>query len=165
MAIVAAVRHLSRRRSRRSSESFLPAVSVLKPLHGIDPNTHEAFVSQIEQRYPVYEILFGARDGDDPAALEVRRLQREFPAAPLRLIIGGALTPNAKVGVLMVLARHARYPIWVINDSDIKVDCEYLAEVVAPLFDLSVGIVTCLYRVKPQNLAAAWEALGIATDF
>jgi ceramide glucosyltransferase len=165
IAIVAALRHLSRRRSRRSSESFSPAVSVLKPLHGIDPNTREAFVSQIEQRYPTFEIVFGSRDEDDPAALEVRRLQREFSAAPLRLVIGGALTPNAKVGVLMELARHARYPIWVINDSDIKVDSEYLAEIVAPLSDPSVGIVTCLYRVKPQNLAAAWEALGIATDF
>ncbi len=65
----------------------------------------------------------------------------------------------------MELARHARHPIWVINDSDIKVDPDYLSRVVAPLADESIGIVTCPYRVKPHNLPAAWEALGIATDF
>jgi ceramide glucosyltransferase len=165
IAIVAALRHLSNRCSHRSSEPFSPAVSVLKPLYGIDPNTYEAFVSQVEQRYPSFEILFGVRDEDDPAALEVRRLQREFPDSPVRLIVGSAPAPNGKVGILMELARHARYPIWVVNDSDIKVDSKYLSEIVAPLSEVFVGVVTCPYRVKPQSAAAAWEALGIATDF
>jgi ceramide glucosyltransferase len=164
-AILAALKHQSKRRSRRSTDAFSPAVSVLKPLHGTDPNTYEAFVSQVEQHYPVFEILFGARDAEDAAVLEVRRLQRAFPAAPLRLILGGASTPNGKVGVLMELARNAQYPIWVVNDSDIKVDSEYLSEIVAPLSDVSIGVVTCQYRVKPQTVPAAWEALGIATDF
>ena len=65
----------------------------------------------------------------------------------------------------MHLARHARYPVWVINDSDIKVTPEYLVQVVSPLADDSVGVVTCLYRATPRTLAAAWESLGIATDF
>jgi ceramide glucosyltransferase len=65
----------------------------------------------------------------------------------------------------MELSRRARYPLRVVNDSDIKVDATYLATVTAPLADRNVGVVTCLYRVKAHNLVAAWEALGIMTDF
>ncbi len=166
LAIIASLRHLAKQfRSQSDSTDFHPAISVLKPLRGMDPNTSVAFVSQIQQNYPQFEVLFGARDEEDPAAIEVRRLQREFPNVEIRLLIGGEDTPNAKVGVLMNLAREARYRVWIINDSDIKVDSDYLSQVVAPLSDPSVGVVTCLYRAQPYTAAAAWESLGIATDF
>jgi ceramide glucosyltransferase len=166
LAIVAGVRQLAKRRAfRPNKKDFQPGVSVLKPLRGIDPNTYSAFVSQVQQSYPKFEVLFGARDENDPALLEVRRVQQQFPDAPIRLIIGGEATPNGKVGVLMHLARHARYDVWVINDSDIKVTPEYLSQIVAPLADPSIGVVTCPYRARAHTLAAAWESLGIATDF
>ncbi len=165
LAIVAALGHLAKRLRPTAHAKFCPGVSVLKPLYGIDPDTHNAFVSQIQQDYPEFEILFGARDENDPAASEVRRLRQEFPRAPVRLIIGAEPVPNGKVGVLMNLAPHARYPIWVVNDSDIKVGPDYLSRVVAPLADPSIGVVTCPYRARAHTLAAAWESLGIATDF
>jgi len=168
LAIVAALRHLYARHSdrRRHPADLPPAVSVLKPLRGIDPNTYEAFVSQVEQRYPTFEILFGVHDPLDPAALEVHRLQRAYPQAAIRLITAGPIAArNGKVGLLIELARHAQHPVWVVNDSDILVDPEYLSQIVAPLAEPSIGVVTCLYRAKPHNAPAAWEALGIATDF
>jgi len=137
----------------------------LKPLRGLDPNTTEAFLSQIEQAHPQFEVLFGARDPHDPAALEVTRLQDARPASPIALFTVSDDAPNRKVGLLMQLSGHARYPLRVVNDSDIKVDSSYLANVTAPLADPKVGVVTCLYRVKAHNLVAAWEALGIMTDF
>ena len=65
----------------------------------------------------------------------------------------------------MELSAHARFPLRVVNDSDIKVGPDYLATVTVPLADPAIGLVTCPYRVKPHNLASAWEALGITTDF
>ena len=166
LAIFAGVRHIvTRVRARSHNEDFRPGVSVLKPLRGIDPNTYAAFVSQIQQKYPEFEVLFGAREEDDPAAIEVRRLVGEFPDAPMRLIIGGEPTPNGKVGVLIALAEQAKYPVWVVNDSDIRVGPDYLENVVSPLSDTSVGVVTCLYRAYAHTVAAAWESFGIATDF
>ena len=150
---------------RRESAPWTDAVSVLKPLRGLDPNTTEAFLSQIEQTHPQFEVLFGARDPHDPAALEVIRLQSARPTAPIALFTGVDDAPNRKVGLLIELSRRARYPLRVVNDSDIKVEAHYLATVTAPLADPKVGVVTCLYRVKAHNLVAAWEALGIMTDF
>jgi ceramide glucosyltransferase len=150
---------------RRQATPWTQPVSVLKPLRGLDPNTTEAFLSQIEQQHPQFEVLFGASDPLDPAALEVTRLASARPGAPIALFTIPRDAPNRKVGLLLELSRQARYPLRVVNDSDIKVDARYLATVTAPLADPQVGVVTCLYRLKAQNLAAAWEALGIMTDF
>jgi ceramide glucosyltransferase len=167
LAILAALGYLRRRLIGRNTapSDFRPGVSVLKPLRGLDPNSWEAFLSQIQQDYPQFEVLFGIDQESDTAAEEVRRLQCDFPDVPLRLIVGSAPAANGKVGVLMELARHARYPVWVLNDSDIKVTSAYLREIVAPLADPEVGLVTCLYRAKAHTPAAAWESFGIATDF
>lgn len=168
LAVAAALRHLYVRKSdrHRPRANLKWGVSVLKPLSGMDPNTYQAFVSQVEQRYPTFEIIFGVRDPSDPAVVEVEHLQREYPDASIRLItIALDIAGNAKIGVLIELARHAQYPVWVVNDSDIRVDADYLSQVVAPLADPSIGVVTCLYRANPHNVPAAWEALGIATDF
>jgi ceramide glucosyltransferase len=164
LAIVAALWRLSRTNCPAAAAQSEP-VSVLKPLRGLDPNSREAFISQINQDHPKFEVLFGARDAADPSVVEVRRLQLEFPQAPIRLIIGGEDSLNAKVGTLIELSRHARYPLRVVNDSDIKVDSQYLLRVTAPLRNPAIGVVTCLYRVKAHNAPAAWEALGIMTDF
>jgi ceramide glucosyltransferase len=161
LAIFAALRQLC----KRKVAAWTDGVSVLKPLRGLDPNTVEAFVSQVEQTHPQFEILFAAKDANDGAALEVARLRSEMPQAPIALFTGGPDALNGKVGLLAELNRHAHYPLRVVNDSDIKVDAGYLAAVTAPLADPNIGVVTCLYRVKAHNLAAAWEALGIMTDF
>ena len=47
------------------------------------------------------------------------QLLREFPK--VRVIECATQTPNQKVGVLVDLAREARYPILIVNDADIRV--------------------------------------------
>jgi ceramide glucosyltransferase len=166
LSIAAALKHIWKRRRQREAAQFRPGVSVLKPLHGLDPNTYEAFRSQICQDYPKFEVLFGVADANDPAVCQVRRLQREFPQAPIRLIVTGSVdAANGKVGLLIRLAREAQHPVFVVNDSDIEVTRSYLSAVVSPLADEGIRLVTCLYRVKAHNVAALWETLGISTDF
>jgi ceramide glucosyltransferase len=166
LAIVAGLNHLRRRaRELRVRTEFQPAVSILKPLRGLDPNTITAFISQATQNYPEYEILFGVADESDPAIAEVRKLQSQFPDVSIRLFIGRRDLHNGKVGVLANLAPHAKHSFWLINDSDIKVTPEYLTRVVAPLCDPSIGLVTCLYYACGHTTPAVWESIGVATDF
>jgi ceramide glucosyltransferase len=167
LAITAALFHLSRKRAalRRPTDGPLPGVSVLKPVRGLDPNTEEAFLSQINQEHPEFEVLFGVRSEADPAVQVIRRLQAAYPEKHIGLVMGARDTPNGKVGILSELAAHARHPVWVVNDGDIRVDPAYLTMIVAPLRDPTVGIVTCPYRAMAHTLPATWESLGIATDF
>jgi ceramide glucosyltransferase len=96
---------------------------------------------------------------------DIRRLAREFPRRRIEVVIVPTESPNAKVGVLAELAKRARYPLLLVNDSDIVVDPGYLLAVTALLADPEIGLVTCLYRGVADSWASRCEALGIATEF
>jgi len=140
-------------------------LSILKPVHGRDPQFYEAILSHAEQDYPEFEILFGLNDPDDPALEDIERLRREFPHRAISVRTVYSKVPNAKVGVLAELAEHARYPLILVNDSDIVVEPGYFRAVTAPLADPAIGMVTCLYRATAESYASRAEALGIATEF
>lgn len=162
LAIVAALDH---RRRRPQSNTAPEGVSILKPIRGADRGFYDAIRSHAVQNYPQFEILFGLRDPADAARPDIERLIAEFPSLDIRLIVCTQDAPNAKVGTLMDLAKEARYPILIVNDSDISVPPRYLREVTGPLADTSVGLVTCLYRAEAHVWPSRFEALAIATEF
>ena len=151
----------------RSTGTSTPPVSILKPLKGIDPEIYESFRSHCLQDYPEYEIIFGVSDPQDAAVASVEKLQREFPQRAIRLIVcPEILGANVKVSNLQQMVSAARYEYLIVNDSDIRVERDYLRRVLAPLADAHVGMVTCLYRgIASKTLGSRLEALGIATDF
>ena len=111
------------------------------------------------QDYPDFQIVCGVRDASDPAIAVVRRLRSEFPALDLELVIDPRLHgANYKVSNLINILDRCRHPRLVLADSDIGVAPGYLAEVVAPLNDPSVGVVTCLYQGRP--VSGLWSRLG-----
>jgi ceramide glucosyltransferase len=145
----------------------LSPISILKPLKGTDPEIYESFRSHCLQDYPEYEIIFGGNDPDDPAIESVKALQREFPDRRIQFVLSEKiLGANVKVSNLAQMVTEARYDRLIVNDSDIRVEPDYLRRVTAPLADSRVGMVTCLYRgVAGPTLGSRLEALGISTDF
>jgi ceramide glucosyltransferase len=162
LALVAAFLHLF---TRDAAATTLPPVSILKPIHGHDPEFYKAIRSHAIQDYPEFEILFGVRDPDDGATADIERLAAEFPERPIRLVHVAREANNGKVGVLAELAKLARGPLLLVNDSDIFVEPDYLRHVVAPLEDSRVGVVTCLYRARAGSGPSRWEAIGLETEF
>jgi ceramide glucosyltransferase len=148
-------------------ESQLPAVTMLKPLKGIDPEIWESFCSHCEQHYPSFQLIFGVSDPADPAIELVRKLQAKYPKLAIELIVcNRTLGANIKVSNLAQMLPLARHELLLVNDSDIRVAPDYLRNVVAPFADPSVGLVTCLYRGVPgPTLGSRLEALSITTDF
>jgi ceramide glucosyltransferase len=163
--LIALIAGLVRLRKPKLSKHYTPPVSVLKPIRGRDPRFYEAIRSHAEQRYPEFEILFGVADLSDPAVADIDRLQREHPQVAIRLVHCTTKAPNGKVGVLTDLAKAARHPVLLINDSDIVVEPDYLREVVVPLADPGIGLVTCLYRAGAGSWPARFEGFGISTEF
>jgi ceramide glucosyltransferase len=163
--LIAFIAALARLRLRDPAARTTPAVSILKPVRGRDPRFYEAIRSHATQDYPEYEILFGVKDPADPAIPDIRRLQTEFPQREIRLVVTTREAPNGKVAVLTELAQYARHPLLLVNDSDIRVERDYLRRVVAPLEDPGTGVVTCLYRARAERWPGRWEAIGIATEF
>ena len=59
----------------------------------------------------------------------------------------------------------ASYDILVTSDSDVEVQPDYLRQVVAPLLDPKIGMVTCVYRGK--NAGGFWsgmDAIGMSVE-
>ena len=135
----------------------MPWASILKPVHGVDPALRAAIESHTVLEGE-YELLCGVRPGDPAADLIAL-----FPT--VKMVESTTATPNGKVGVLIDLVRAARYPVLVVNDADIRVPPNYLSQVIPPLADPKVGLVTCLYRPEGDTFASRFEGLGVSTDF
>jgi ceramide glucosyltransferase len=119
------------------------------------------------QDHEDYEIIFGVSDANDPAIQLVDQLKAEFPQSAIRLVLcPEKLGNNIKVSNLAQMVRQSYREYLIVNDSDIRVEPDYLRRVLAPLNDVKIGLVTCLYRgVANSTLGSRLESLGISSDF
>jgi ceramide glucosyltransferase len=139
------------RRTRQAAPNeFCPPVTIFKPLCGNEPGLFENLCSFCDQDYPRFQVIFGVRDAGDPGIAVARRVIERFPDCDLSLTIDDR-TPgsNLKMASVLNMFPGAKHDIFIIADSDIRVDRAYLRSVVAPFRDPSVGAVTCLYRGEP----------------
>jgi len=154
------------RREAARNTNFLPPVSCLKPIKGLDEDAYENYASFCRQDYPEYEIVFCV-DRDDPALPLLEKLVSDFPDRQIRLLFGsGRNAINDKVGRLTRLTTEAKYDLFVITDGDVRVRPDYLKTVVAPFRDPKVGAATCLYvSTKEANLVQELQSVGMISDF
>ncbi len=165
VAIFAAGRFF--RPSAAPPTDYFPPLSILKPIRGLDREAYENFASFCRQDYPEFEILFCVSDEQEPTLEVIRRLIADFPARPIRLLIGAEpVGASDKVNKLCRMAREAQNGILIVSDSDVRVEPGFLAAVAAPFADPTVGGATCLYRgLTDGSFPADLEALGNSTDF
>ncbi|MFI4988268.1 MAG: bacteriohopanetetrol glucosamine biosynthesis glycosyltransferase HpnI [Alphaproteobacteria bacterium] len=155
-AVIALVRVALLRGRTPVSAIFLPPMTVLKPVCGLEPRLYENLRSFCAQDYPEFQILFGVRDASDPAIPVIERLIREFPARGAALVIDSrVIGSNYKISNLANMIGRARHDFLVISDADCKVGPRYLSEVAAAFADPRVGAVTCLYRGTPLGTRLA----------
>jgi ceramide glucosyltransferase len=158
---------------RKLVAEFAPAVTLLKPVKGVDPRMYAGLASHCRQQYAGrFEIIFGVSSLDDPAVGEIERLRAEFPECTIRLVeCRERLGTSGKVSNLVQMLREAQYAHVIINDSDILVSPRYLTRVMECFSDPQVGMVTAPYigrTAEKRPAMTVWsrlEALGIATDF
>jgi ceramide glucosyltransferase len=145
-------------------------VSILKPVHGAEPGLDVHLEGFFQQDYSNYEILFCARTAEDAGLQIARRVAAQYPAVPVRFLTSGEpVYANAKVASLAVMAKAAAHDLFVISDSDVCVQPNYLREVVAPFADPMMGAVTCLYRgtvpaSTKQEMWAQLEGVGMSIE-
>lgn len=141
-------------------------VTLLKPLHGDEPGLADNLRSFVRQDYrgPV-QLVFGVADAADAAAVAVRALQDEFPAADIALVVTGqAADGNAKITNLAGMSAAISQPLLILSDSDIRVAPDYIGRTVACLEQKGVGLVTCLYR--GESSGGVWSLLAaMAIDY
>jgi ceramide glucosyltransferase len=160
------------RREARIQQRFaeenkaLPPVSLLKPVHGVEARLKENIESFFRQDYADYEILFAADDEADGALAIVREVAGRYPNVRCRILVTGKPElPNPPAYSFHRMAEVAAHDIFVTSDSDVEVSRNYLSEVVPPMLESSVGMLTCVYRGK--NAGGFWsglDALGMSVE-
>ena len=144
----------------------LPPVTVFKPVHGMEERLEQNLESFFQQDYPHYEIIIGSRSADDPAITIAENIRSRYPSIKSRIVISGRPEwPNAKVFTLSKMIPLSHNDFFVISDSDVRVGRNFLRNVIPPLFDKNLGLVSCLYRGDPAaDFWSLLEALGMTVE-
>ncbi len=171
LTLIATARYLRLARAAQAAASATPAsslppVTIFKPVHGMEEQLAANLESFFQQDYPDYEVIFGVRDMENPAARIAEEVRTRYPHISSRIIVSGPPAwPNAKVFSLdkMIAASSRNY--FIISDSDVRVAPDFLRNTIPPLLDPKVGLVTCMYRGIPAKDFWSWlEALGLSVE-
>lgn len=166
LVIAGVLRFAKHRRELLNAPAYTPPVSVLKPVHGSEPNLRENLESFFLQDYPNFELIFCARSEDDAALQIARQLSEKYPVLKVRFVTSGEPPwTNAKLYSLEMMWKQAAHDLLVISDSDVRVSPDYLREIIKPFANPSVGMTTCIFRGLPAG--GFWtdlEALGYSVE-
>lgn len=147
-----------RKNIRRSHipSGFTPPVTVFKPICGLEHGMDENLRSFCEQDYPEYQIIFGLHGEDDDAIPVIQKLIADYPQLDLEVVVDTRLYgSNHKVSNLINMFPSAKHEILLVADSDMRVNKNYLHDIVAPFANVANGAVTCLYSGRTDNGVAS----------
>lgn len=163
-AIYAAQRFFSQ--PKRIDPNFHPPVSILKPVCGCDYAAYANFASFCCQDYPNYQIIFAVQDWADPGIKVIKQIICDFPQIDIQLVVSDrTIGSNQKVSNLANALSKARYDVLLLVDSDVRVEPNYLQQIVQPLAHARVGVVTCLSRAVTGAWLTCLETLNLTTEF
>ncbi|HDY71890.1 MAG TPA: glycosyltransferase, partial [Nitrospirae bacterium] len=144
---------------------FFPPVSVLKPLKGIDDNLFDNLESFCVQDYPEFEVIFSLQDRNDPAYKVARKIKDKYPDRDISIVVRRCNDGlNPKVNNLIPAYRVSKYRYILISDSNVTVDKDYLREIVKPMEDAGVGLVSSMIKgVGGRTAGSIFENLHLNT--
>lgn len=155
------------KRKKISASNFQPAVTVLKPVYGLDPEMLDNLRSFCRQDYPEYQIIFGVHDEKDPAIPLIKKVIKEFKKIDISYIVNSKIHgANRKVSNLINIYPAAKHDYLLVADSDMRVPSNYLSNVMPAFSNSEVGAVTCLYAgTAVGKMASSLNAMFINSWF
>ena len=113
-------------------DPHLPAVTIIRPLCGIDAYEDETLRSVFRIDHPDYEVILCVADPGDPVIPLARAAMAAHPHVPARLLIGDdRISPNPKLNNVVKGWRAARHGWIVIVDSNVLTPRDYLGRLLA----------------------------------
>jgi ceramide glucosyltransferase len=116
----------------RLAAADAPAVSLVRPVCGIENHIEETLASAFRLDYPRYEIVFCVAFAHDPVVPTVRRLMAAHPAVPARLLIGNEkISDNPKLNNVYKGWRDTAQDWIVLADSNVFMPPDYIQRLLA----------------------------------
>ena len=157
-SIVVAMRRCRPARAFLAPSPHAPAVTIVRPICGLENFIEETLRSSFLLDYPRVEILFCVARADDPAAALAQRLMADYPWIDARLLVGNErISGNPKLNNMFKGWREASHDFVVFADSNVLMPRDYVQRLLAE-FDDQAGLV-CSPPVgsRPGNLWADVE--------
>lgn len=119
-----------------------PAVTVVRPLCGLEPFSRDTLHSTFAIVYPAYEILFCVEDSADPVVPLVSAVLAEYPGRNARLLVGAdTVGTNPKLNNMAKGFRQSSNALIAFVDSNVFTPPDYLDQLVAAM-ETGAGMVT-----------------------
>jgi ceramide glucosyltransferase len=141
-----------------------PAVSLVRPLCGIEAFSEETLRSTFELDYPDYEIVFCVQRSSDPVVPLVERMIAEHPQSHARLLIGeDPISSNPKLNNCVKGWNAARHDWIILADSNVLLPKDYIQTLLKP-WDEKIGLVISMpIGSRPQGFWAEVECAILNT--
>jgi ceramide glucosyltransferase len=157
---------MARRRLSAATGFYAPRVALICPIKGLEEELKRNLLALTQFEYPDYEIFFAVATADDPAYWLLERIATESKRPVHVIRAGRALDCSDKVHNLTAAVAQVseEFEVLVFTDSDGRPPRRWLARLVAPLSDSTVGAVTTFRWLFPirrgfwSALASAWSA-------
>jgi ceramide glucosyltransferase len=142
---------------------FSPPISILKPLKGLDDDLADNLATFCNQTYVDYEVIFALEEKNDPAIKLAREIKNRYPHTKISIVVKQRdYALNPKVDNLITAYEASQFPYFLISDSDVRVAPDYLAEIIKPMEDQNVGLVSNLIRgIGSRTFGSLLENLHI----
>jgi len=131
-SIAIAITRCAVRRSLERPRPDAPAVSLVRPVCGLDNYVEDTLRSAFELDYPRYELIFCVAFAKDPVVPLVERLIADHPHVRARLLIGDErISDNPKLNNVYKGWRAAAHDWIVVADSNVLMPPDYIQRLLA----------------------------------
>jgi ceramide glucosyltransferase len=143
----------------------LPAVTIIRPLKGLDPDAARCHQSLFAGSYQPAEVLFVVEDPGDPAVPAARAACAAHPERA-RLLVAPprADVLSGKVRNMLAGFAEARTPLIGFCDADIELGPDHLALCLQPFADPAVGVASLPILYDDVGPLGRLGALAITVD-
>jgi len=160
LSVGIAIKRAKPRHSPLPPPQDAPAVSLVRPVCGIDNFCEETLGSSFRLDYPSYEVIFCCARATDPVIGVVEKLIAANPHVPARLIIGDEkVSANPKLNNCVRGWEAACHDWIILADSNVLMPQDYIQRMLAS-WGPKTGLVCSMPQgSRPENL---WAELEIA---
>ncbi len=153
-----ALRRFRRPAGRSALLDELPAVTIVRPVRGIEAFSRETAISGLELDYPRYSTIFCVADADDPIVPLVEELIGRYGVDKVRLIVGDvAVSANPKLNNCVRGWEEATTDWVILADSNVLMPKDYIQRMLAAWRPDSGLVCSTPAGSRPQSFGAEVE--------
>ena len=141
-----------------------PAVSIIRPLRGIEQFSEETLNASFVLDYPTYELVFCVQSASDPIIERLDAISRKYPQIDCVLLTGDdIISANPKLNNCVKGWEKVKYDYVILADSNALMPPDYIQTMLAAFKQDTAMTVSMPIGSRPSNFWAVVECAILNT--